>query len=78
MPMRASRSRERHRGSVPCDAAERDERHERQHHGLEREVHAVQHAERRAGVVDAREVQEAGDDHDAVVQRQRAAAPAPW
>ena len=62
---------ERHRRSVPCDAAERDRGHERQHDRLERKFHAVQHAERGAGVVHARQVEKAGDHFRALVQRQR-------
>ena len=71
MPRRASRSLERHGGSVPRDAAEGDRGHERQHHRLERKLGRVQHPERRAGVVDARQVEEAGNDLAALVQRQR-------
>ena len=50
--------RRRHRRGIPGDADQRQRRHQREHDRLARELHRVEHPERRAGVVHARQRQQ--------------------
>ena len=70
--------RDRHRHRIPADAHQREAGDHRQHEGLARELHAVEHAERRPGVVDARQGEKARNDVDALVELGRAPHHAPW
>ena len=53
-------------------------RDQHEHHGLEREVDAVQHAEGRAGVVDAGQAQPAGARRRCCRAARAGRGPAPW
>ena len=56
------------RCGVDRQAGQRGDGHEGERGGLERELNRVEKAERGAGVVHARQVEEAGDDADALMQ----------